>query len=106
MTFTVRTGQAPTVNEAAKAERFSFGQLKLSRNGLLGTLLPDRRLSLPNRVMSELPVIRYLGHWRRVHARLGQALEIVLVHRLHFGGRGPHATELREFLEARFSQSF
>jgi hypothetical protein len=25
---------------------------------------------------------------------------------LHFGGRGPHATELREFLEARFSQSF
>jgi hypothetical protein len=56
--------------------------------------------------MEVLPVIRHLGHWRRVHARLGQALEIVLVHRLHFGGRGPHATELREFLEARFSQSF
>ena len=43
------------------------------------------------------------GVFRRVLAKHSKSFS---VYRLHFGGGGPHATELREFLEARFSQSF
>src|SRR5258708_1104269 len=68
---------------------------------------PLRRLSQSEARTRNRDIWVNLQHGSRcVHARLGQALEIVLVHRLHFGGRGRHATELREFLEARFSQSF
>jgi len=35
-----------------------------------------------------------LGHWRRVHARAGEALEVVFAHRLHLGWCGPDAAEL------------
>ena len=93
--------------DSAKKETF-LNRSSVTRSRLLGSqrdficLITD----LWPGITSVQLVIRHLGHWRRVHARLGQALEIVLVHRLHFGGRGPHATELREFLEARFSQSF
>jgi hypothetical protein len=32
-----------------------------------------------------------LGHWRHVHARAGEALEVVFAHRLHLGWCGPDA---------------
>jgi hypothetical protein len=82
------------------------GSKRASRRSAAMFSKPTYGAQPSRRSLSELHVIRHLGHWRRVHARLGEALEIVLVHRLHFGGRGPHAAELREFLEARFSQSF
>jgi len=55
---------------------------------------PSMRSSVRLRMTSGLPVIRHLGHWRRVYSGARQTLEIVLAIRLHLGRCASDAAEL------------
>jgi hypothetical protein len=73
------------------------------KQSLAGVVLQSTLHCAVNRVLSSqyqtaFPLRQHC--FRCVYSSLGKALEIVLAHRLRFGGRGSNATQLRAYAEA------